>query len=283
VQETLEFSILGPLEVRDQDRRIEVTSPKERLVLAVLVVHANEIVSVGRLIEVLWGDNPPATAANTLQTYVSHLRRALEPDRSPRAQYGLLCTRGHGYELAVPPEAIDAVRFERLARAGRDALPAAPARAAEILRAARALWRGEPLADFSFELFAQSEITRLTELRAAAEEDRVEAELALGRHAALCGELNQAVIERPLRERLWFQLILALYRSGRQADALAAYTRLRKQLADQLGINPSPELVRLHEAVLAQHPDLDWLPPPQSTPGPSTPAALSAVGKELLP
>jgi DNA-binding SARP family transcriptional activator len=276
----VEFAILGPLEVCDENRRIEVSSAKERLLLAVLVVHVNEVVSLDRLIGVLWGDEPPATAENTLQTYVSHLRKALEPDRAPRAQHGLLRTRACGYELAIAPEAIDAVRFERLVRAGRDALPGAPQRAAEILRAASALWRGEPLADFSLELFAQSEITRLTELRAAAVEDRVEAELALGRHVELCSELSRAVTEQPLRERLWSQFIRALYRSGRQAEALAAYTRLRKQLADQLGINPSPELARLHEAVLAQRPDLDWPPP---THGPSKFATLRPGPEEVLP
>ncbi|MGH3789628.1 MAG: BTAD domain-containing putative transcriptional regulator [Pseudonocardiaceae bacterium] len=256
----MEFAILGPLEVLDQHRRIEVSSAKERLLLAMLVVHANEVVSADRLIEVLWGAEPPATAANTLQTYISHLRRALEPDRAPRAQDGLLRTRGQGYLLAVAPEAVDAVRFERLVREGRDALAADPGQAAEILRTALALWRGAPLAEFGLELFAQAEITRLTELRLAAVEDRVDADLVLGRHAALCGELSQAVVEQPLRERLWSQLIRALYRSGRQADALAAYARLREQLAEALGIDPSPELVRLHEAVLAQRPDLDWRP-----------------------
>ena len=276
----MEFAILGPLEVHDQTRRIAVSRAKERLLLAMLVIHANEMVSVDRLVEVLWDNEPPATAENTLQTYVSHLRKALEPDRVPRAQYGLLRTRPHGYELAVPPEAIDAARFERLVHAGRDALPSAPERAAEILRAASALWRGEPLADFGFELFAQSEIARLTELRAMALEDRVEADLALGRHASLCGELNQAVVEQPLRERLWAQLIRALYRCGRQADALHAYTRLRTQLAELLGIDPSPELVRLHEAVLHQRPDLDWSPPqPQPTHGSSPPAEVPVPEK----
>jgi DNA-binding SARP family transcriptional activator len=192
-----------------------------------------------------------------LQTYVSHLRRALEPDRAPRARDGVLRTRGQGYVLAIAPEAVDAVRFERLASDGHDALSSDPGRAAETLRAALALWRGEPLAEFGFELFAQAEIARLTELRAAVLEDRVEADLALGRHAALCGELIRAVVEQPLRERLWSQLIRALYRGGRQAEALGAYTRLRQQLAELLGIDPSPELVRLHEAVLAQRPDLD--------------------------
>ncbi|MDQ3764952.1 MAG: AfsR/SARP family transcriptional regulator [Actinomycetota bacterium] len=280
----MEFAILGPLEVLDQHRRIEVSSAKERLLLGVLLVHANEMVLVDRLIEVLWGAEPPATAANTLQTYVSHLRRALEPDRAPRAKSDVLRTRGQGYVLAVEPEAIDAVRFERLARDGRNALLSAPEQAAKSLRAALALWRGEPLADFSFELFAQAEIARLTELRASALEDRVEADLALGRHAVLCAELSRAVTEQPLRERLWSQLIRALYRCGRQADALAAYARLREQLAELLGIEPSLELVRLHEAVLAQRSDLDWQPAqpqPQPRPGPFVPVEAPAPEEPL--
>ncbi|MEO7195855.1 MAG: AfsR/SARP family transcriptional regulator [Pseudonocardiaceae bacterium] len=278
----MEFAILGPLEVLDQHRRVEVSSAKERLLLAVLVVHANKVVSADRLAEVLWGAEPPATAANTVQTYVSHLRRALEPDRVPRAKDGMLRTCGQGYALIVDPEAVDAVRFERLARDGHGALPADPVRAADTLRGALALWRGEPLAEFSVELFAQAEIVRLTELRAAAVEDRMEADLALGRHAALCGELSQAVLELPLRERLWSQLIRALYRCGRQGEALGAYARLRAQLAEQLGIDPSPELVRLQEAVLAQRPDLDWrAPQPQRAIETSTQAVISAPEEGL--
>ncbi|MGH3814655.1 MAG: BTAD domain-containing putative transcriptional regulator [Pseudonocardiaceae bacterium] len=279
----MEFAILGPLEVMDQHGHIEVSSAKERLLLAVLVVHANEVISADRLIEALWGTEPPATAANTLQTYISHLRRALEPARAPRAQDGVLRTRSQGYVLVAAPEVVDAVRFERLAREGRDALPADPERAAETLSRALALWRGEPLGEFRFELFAQAEITRLIDLRAVVLEDRAEAELALGRHAALCGELSRAVAEYPLRERLWSQLIRALYRCGRQADALGAYARLREQLAEQLGIDPSPELVRLHEAVLAQHPELDWRPrQPQPARGPSGPTVIPNAEK-LLP
>ncbi|MGH3931003.1 MAG: AfsR/SARP family transcriptional regulator, partial [Pseudonocardiaceae bacterium] len=219
----------------------------------------------------------------TVQTYISRLRRALEPGRAARTKDGLIRTRGQGYTLAIEPDAIDAVRFERLAHAGRDALPGDPQRAADLLRQGLALWRGEPLAEFGFELFAQAEITRLTELRIAALEDRVEADLALGRHAALCGELSHAVLEQPMRERLWSQLIRALYRCGRQADALAAYARLREQLGELLGIDPSPELARLHEAVLAQHPDLDWQPAqPLPVRGTSSPAVLVA-SEELLP
>jgi DNA-binding SARP family transcriptional activator len=282
----VEFAILGPLEVLDQQRRIEVSSAKERLLLAVLVVHANEVISADRLIEVLWGAEPPATAANTLQAHVSHLRRVLEPDRTPRAQDGVLRTRGQGYALAVAPEAIDAVRFNRLARGGRDALPTDPERAAETLSRALALWRGEPLAEFGFELFAQAEIIRLTELHLAVVEDRIEADLALGRHAQLCGELSRAVTEQPLRERLWSQLIRALYRCGRQGDALEAYSRLRERLREQLGIDPSPELVRLQEAVLAQRPELDWRPPQTQPhlphrPEPSGPAEVPAPEERL--
>jgi tetratricopeptide (TPR) repeat protein len=196
----------------------------------------------------------------------------------------VLRTEGQGYLLAVEPETVDAVRFERLACAGREALASDPADAADKLRAALELWRGEPLAEFGFELFAQAEIARLTELRITTVEDRAEADLALGRHGALCGELSQAVTEQPLRERLWSQLIRALYRCGRQADALSAYTRLRDQLAELLGIDPSPELVKLNEAVLTQCPDLDWQPQaaPRTERLPSTPAAQTPSDK-LLP
>jgi len=281
----MDFAILGPLEIRDGHRLIKISSAKERLVLAVLVVHANELVSADRLVEVLWGAEPPATAANTLQTYISRLRRALEPDLAARVQEGVLHTRGQSYSLAVAPEAVDAVRFEQLAREGRDALPGEPHRAADTLRRALALWRGEPLAEFGFELFAQAEIARLSELHYAATEDRIEADIALGRHAMLCGELSQAVAEHPLRERLWAQLIRVLYRCGRQAEALGAYQQLRERLAEQLGIDPSPELVRLHESVLAQSPDLNWRPPepqPARNPvelaaGPPPPSAPAAV------
>ncbi|MGH3905826.1 MAG: BTAD domain-containing putative transcriptional regulator [Pseudonocardiaceae bacterium] len=289
----MEFAILGPLEVRSDQRSIELSSAKERRVLATLVVHAGDVVSPDRLVEVLWGGEPPETAANTVQTYISRLRRALEPSRTARARDGVLRTRGNGYTLVVEPDAIDSVRFERLVRQGRDALPHDPELAAETLRRGLALWRGEPLAEFSFEPFAQAEITRLTELRAAALECRVEADLALGLHTALCGELSQAVVEQPLRERLWSQLILALYRSGRQADALAAYARLREQLTEQLGIDPSPELVRLHEALLAQRGALEWRPPERqlahgraATPAPAQATQAPAevpVPEQLLP
>ena len=192
-----------------------------RLLLAALIVHAGEIVSKDRLLEVLWGPQPPEGAGPTLQSHLSHLRRALEPDRARRQDGGVVITHDPGYVLSVDPDDIDAVRFERLAGEGRRALAAGdPEAAAERLSRILALWRGEPLVEFTFEPFAQTEIARLTELRLRALEDRVEADLALGRHQDVAAELASLVLDHPLRERLWGQLILALYRSGRQAEAL---------------------------------------------------------------
>ena len=257
---SMEIQVLGPLDVVIDGRSVELPSAKARLVLAALVVRANEVVSTDRLFEVLWGAQPPDSAANTLQTYVAHLRGALEPDRARRKVGQVLVTRQPGYLLAIEPDRIDAVRFERLAEQGRRELATAPADAARTLRTALTLWRGEALADFTFEPFVQADITRLTERRLSALEDRIGADLALGEHSGLAGELGQLVSEHPLRERLAGQLMVALYRNGRQADALRAYGRLRETLVEQLGIEPSPTLARLEQAILDQRPDLDWSP-----------------------
>jgi DNA-binding SARP family transcriptional activator/pimeloyl-ACP methyl ester carboxylesterase len=262
----MEIRILGPLEIVTEVGPVDVPSGKERLLLAALVVHANRVVSTDRLIEVLWRGQPPVTAANTLQTYVSHLRRIFEPDRTPRQQSRIVVSRGPGYLLAVDPDVIDAGRFARLVAEAHLILQSAPDAAAGLLRTALSLWRGEPLADFTFEPFAQSEIARLTELRLTALEDRIEAELALAEHGALCSELAQLVREHPLRERLSGQLMIALYRSGRQAEALRAYAHLRQALVEQLGIGPSPALRRLELAILRQEPEFDW---PQAATDPS--------------
>ena len=253
----MEIRILGPLEVLAAGDPVEVPRGKARLLLAALVVHANQVVSTDRLFEFLWRGQPPDSAANTLQTYVSHLRRSLEPGRTPRQLSQLVVTREPGYLLAVDRDQIDAGRFERLVGEARLVLGSAPEEAAALLHTALSLWRGEPLADFTFEPFAQSVITRLTELRLTALEDRFEAELALGRHAASCGELAQLAHEHPLRERLSGQLMVALYRCGRQAEALRAYADLRATLLEQLGIDPSPALGRLQAAILRQDPELD--------------------------
>jgi DNA-binding SARP family transcriptional activator len=254
----MEIRILGPLEVVAEGDQVDLPAGKARLLLAALVVHANQVVSTDRLVEFLWHGQPPDSAANTLQTYVAHLRRRLEPDRLPHQQGRLLLTREPGYLLALDPDQIDAVRFQRLVGQARPFLNSAPQQAAALLGGALSLWRGEPLADFTFEPFAQAEITRLTELRLTALEDRIEAELALGRHAALCGEVAQLAREQPLRERLSGQLMVALYRCGRQAEALRAYADLRATLVEQLGIDPSPALGRLQAAILRQDPELDW-------------------------
>jgi DNA-binding SARP family transcriptional activator len=256
----VEIRVLGPLEVVIDGRPVELPSAKARQVLAALVVRANEVVSTDRLFEVLWGAQPPESAANTLQTYVAHLRGAVEPDRGRRKVGQVLVTRPPGYMLAIEPDGIDAVRFERLAEQGRRELATAPADAARTLRAALRLWRGEALTDFTFEPFAQADITRLSERRLSALEDRIGADLSLGEHGGLAGELAQLVGEHPLRERLAGQFMVALYRSGRQADALRAYRRLRETLVEQLGIEPNPTLARLHQAILEQRPDLDWSP-----------------------
>jgi DNA-binding SARP family transcriptional activator/pimeloyl-ACP methyl ester carboxylesterase len=282
----MEIRILGPLEIIEAGRPVDVPHGKARLLLAALVVNANRVVSTDRLFEVLWGGRPPVSGGNTLQTYVSHLRRSLEPDRTPRQQGRIVVTREPGYLFAVDPDRIDAARFERLLGEARLVLRTAPDKAAAVLRAALSLWRGEPLADFTFEPFAQSEIARLTELRLTALEDRIDAELALGGHAALCGELAQLIREHPLRERLSGQQMVAFYRCGRQAEALRAYADLRETLVEQLGIDPSPALVRLQQAILRQQPELNW-PPTQSAAPISAPlpgaTADKVTDKRLMP
>jgi DNA-binding SARP family transcriptional activator/tetratricopeptide (TPR) repeat protein len=264
--------MLGPLEVVRDGEPVDLPGGKARMLLAALLVNPNRVVSTDRLFEVLWGGAVPGSAQNLLQTYISRLRDALEPDRLRRAASGYVVTREPGYLLAVDPERIDAVRLEQLAGEGRRALANAPGVAAATLRKALALWRGEPLADFTFEPFAQAEIARLTELRLAAQEDRMQAELALGAHAEVCGELSRLVAEHPLRERLWGHLMVALYRSDRQADALAAFRALRATLVDQLGIEPSPALARLNEAILNHSPELDWTGAPPEPEGLRIPA-----------
>src|SRR5512146_1935722 len=214
--DTIEFHILGPLEVCDRGQPLELGAGKQRALLALLLLHAGEVVSSDRLIDALWEEPPPASALNSVHVYVSQLRKALGN--------GLLQTRRHGYLLALEPEQLDLGRFERLLGEGRALLAEGEAaRAAKTLRAALALWRGQPLSDFSSEPFAQGEIVRLEELHLAALEERIEADLALGRQAELVSELEALVREHPLRERPRAQLMLALYRSGRQAEALAAY------------------------------------------------------------
>ena len=245
----MDFRILGSLEVWDGERLLELDGPKRRAVLAVLLLHANEVVGVDRLVDQLWGDKAPRNAAAALHTHVSRLRKELGPD--------ILATRAWGYVLRTEPDAIDLERFERLV-AGAENLPARER--ANKLREALALWRGAVLEDLSFEPALAKDIARVEELRLTVLENRIDADLEAGNHTGLVGELEALIAEQPLRERLRGQLILALYRCGRQAEALEVYRETRRVLADQLGLEPGPELRELERAILQHDPTLRSTP-----------------------
>ena len=252
----MDFRILGPLEVSDQGREPAIAAGKQRALLVILLLHANEVVSSDRLIEELWGERPPGSAAKSLQVHVSRLRHALERGDGNGAE-SMIVTGGGGYLIRVEPGELDLGRFERLLEEGSVALAdGAPERALELLREALALWRGPPLAEFAYEPFAQQEIARLEELHLSALEQRIDAELALGRHTQLIGELETLVKRHPFRERLRAQLMLALYRAGRQTEALQTYQRARRTLVDEVGVEPGEQLRALERAILAQDPAL---------------------------
>ena len=250
----MEFRILGPTEVQDGGRRIPLPVGRGRALLALLMLHAGEPVSADRLIDELWGESPPPTARTVVHGLVSRLRRVLEPDRDKAGPGTVLQTLSSGYRLAIEPDAVDAHRFKRMV----DEVRGTPAEVrATILSAALALWRGPALADFAYEPFAQQSITALDELRIQAIEDRIEADLASGRPADLVPELEQLTGKHPFREPLHGLLMLALYRSGRQADALQAYRNARSLLAEELGLEPGPALRELEMAILRQDPTLE--------------------------
>jgi DNA-binding SARP family transcriptional activator len=242
----VEFRILGPLEVVKDGETIKLGGTRQRTVLALLLTNANNPVSVDRLIDALWGAHPPRASENALQYHVSQLRKLLGDGET-------IVTRDPGYLIRVAPNELDLSRFEQLVEeAGR--VP--PDRAAGLLREALDLWRGLPLADLAHEDFAQPEIRRLEEIRLATLERRLEADLALGRHAELIPELEMLVREYPLRERPRAALMQALYGAGRQADALTLYRETRQKLVEELGIEPSPALQELERAILRQDPTL---------------------------
>jgi DNA-binding SARP family transcriptional activator/WD40 repeat protein len=280
----VEFCALGPLGVVIDGRPAPLGSPKLRTVLAALLVDANSVVSSDRLIDILWRDDPPATAKATLQKLVYRLRLLVEPNQGPDR---LLVTRAPGYVLLVGPEEYDAARFEhRLQTARAEADRDRVAEAVTTLDEALGLWRGPAFAEFAYDDFARAEATRLEELRVAAVEDRVDAKLALGRHEELIGELERTVDAHPLRERSRAQLMLALYRAGRQVEALRAYQDHRRYLVEELGLEPSTTLRSLEAAIVVQAAELDYerspltngtLPSGATTasfPPPSVPAAL---------
>jgi DNA-binding SARP family transcriptional activator len=246
----MEFRILGPLEVSDGGGQVSLGGGKPRALLAVLLLHPNEVVSADRLIDELWGEDSPERAAAALRVNVSRLRKALPQD--------VLTTRSPGYVIRVEPDDLDLHRFERLVDEARGLRARGlAADASERVRDALSLWRGPALADFGYESFAQTAIARLEEIRLAAVELRIDADLALGRHDDLVGELEALVAEHPLRESLRGHLMTALYRSGRQAEALDAYKDTRRALVDELGIEPSTALQELERAILRQEPALN--------------------------
>jgi DNA-binding SARP family transcriptional activator/class 3 adenylate cyclase len=259
----VQFRILGPLEVLDDDGRLLLLGgAKQRALLAVLLMHAGAVVSADRLIDELWGEDPPERARSVLQVYVANLRKILEPARPRRAASSLLKTQPPGYLLDLDAHAFDLARFDGLADEARAALAAGDIQAtAVVLRQALSLWRGPVLGDVAAELADQGVLARLEEQRLAALEQRIDADLTLGRHTELVGELEALVTAHPLRERLRGQLMAGLYRCGRQAEALEVYRQTRETLAEELGIDPSRALRDLERAILAQDPLLDWVPP----------------------
>ncbi len=254
----MDFRILGPLEARQAGRLLSLGGPKQRALLAVLLLHANRVVTSERLIELIWGEDAPETVGATLQVTVSNLRKVLEPDHERGSTYEVLISQPAGYLLNLSAEQLDSARFEALATAGKQALLAGnPQAAADTLREALALWRGQALADFPDERFALAESRRLDEMMLQAFEDRIEADLALGRHGEMVAALESLLVKHPLRERLCGQLMLALYRSGRQAEASDVYYKTRDALVEQQGMDPGTELQNLLKAILNHHPSLD--------------------------
>jgi DNA-binding SARP family transcriptional activator/WD40 repeat protein/class 3 adenylate cyclase/energy-coupling factor transporter ATP-binding protein EcfA2 len=278
----LTFRVLGPLEVLDRDRPVRVGGPKERLVLALLLARVNSVVSVDALVDAVWGDRPPRTAERTVHAYVARLRRTLEPRRPRGEPSTTLATVGRGYELRLDAAQLDSSRFEELAKRGSDQLERGDDAASSTLRQALGLWRAEAFGEFPDVEGCVAEARRLEELRLALVEDLVDADLADGRSSELVGEIDTLLRDEPFRERLWGQLIVALYRSGRQRDALEAYQRVRRLLTDELGIEPGPDLRRLEAAVLAQDSSLDVLRPLPAAARAGLPAALAAVGPAFL-
>ena len=244
----MDVRYLGPLSARVDRWEVPLGGPKPRLVLAHLLLELGRAVSTEQLIAAVWEDDPPRTARNTVQTYVSHLRRVLGAEN--------LLSHRHGYSLSIPPEVVDGPRFETLVSRGRELRRTDPAAAVSTLRRAAELWGGRPFTDLDGSPSLQPAVVRFEELRLVGEEDRLAAELDLGRNAEVIGELEVLTAAHPLRERGWELLLLALYRCGRQADALAAFRRARSLLAEEAGVDPSDRLLRLHQRILVQDPNL---------------------------
>ena len=267
------FGVLGPLRVTHGDVPLPLGGRQQRAVLARMLLADGAGLNVDQLADALWGEDVPVGAASTIQTYVFHLRQVLEPDRGRGAPGQVVVTENGRYRLTIASDTLDSVQFERGVDSGERLLAdGAPADAVTELDRALALWRGDVLADLADYEFVTPAAARLADRRKAAVEAKIDAELALGRHASVLSQLNELVDHDPLNERLQYQRILALYRCGRPSDALAAYDQLRHHLADELGVDPSPPLQRLYQQVLAHDPALAWTPPsPPRTDAAATP------------
>jgi DNA-binding SARP family transcriptional activator/ABC-type glycerol-3-phosphate transport system substrate-binding protein len=263
----VKFQVLGPLAVTAAGGEMPVGPYKQRSLLALLLIHRNEVVSVDRIIDDLWGDDPSLDRKNSLHVYLSNLRKVLEPERQRRSEGEVLLTRSPGYVLVCEPGQVDVDEFEAQIAEGRRLIRTDPAAASIVLGEALAMWNGRPFEEFTYERWAQDEIERLNELRIHAVESRIEADLDRGLAAELVSELGSLVREHPLREGLTAQLMLAMFRSGRQAEALRAYQGLVEALADELGITPSSELRRLEERMVMGDPALVNATTPEETPG----------------
>jgi DNA-binding SARP family transcriptional activator len=268
----IDFRLLGTLEAVEDGRPLPLGGPQQRAVLATLLLHANELVPAERLIDMVWGGRPPPTAATVVQVYISRLRKLLGRE--------LLVSRAPGYLLRVSPDQIDIGRAERLIAVARETQE--PARRSALLRDALALWRGAALADFAYEELGREEAERLEELRLTTLEWTIEAELELGHHAELVAELEALLEEHPVRERLRSQLMLALYRAGRQADALSVYRDGRTKLVQELGLEPGPSLQRLERRILTHDPTLDAAQPPDRAGSREERKSVSALFAEVI-
>lgn len=269
----ISYSLLGPVLVRDGDHDLTPGPAKHRALLAALVLGAGQVTTVERVVTVLWGTEPPRSAESLVRVYVSALRRLLGAEA--------IRTVPGGYLLAAEPEQVDFMRFEaKVADARRSAAAGRAAEASEALRAALALWRDEPMADLDSDELRRGAAARLAELRLAAMAERIELDLALGRHRELVGDLRRLVAEYPLREQAWVQLLLALHRSGRRSEALEAYQQARAVLVDQLGLEPGTELRAMHEQVLADDPALSWGPSATPEPCETPPDVADFTGRQ---
>jgi DNA-binding SARP family transcriptional activator len=286
----IQFRVLGPLQVVRDGARLSLGGAQQRAVLAFLLTERQRAVSVDEIADALWGERPPAGYATTIQTYVFHLREVLEPERTKGDPPGVLVTEPGGYRLKIDPKTVDAADFERLIESGESFVERGlPAEGAADLRRALSLWRGSVLADLAGYEFVARLRSRLDEVRLRAIESRIDADMALGRHGSVIAELNSLAESHPLREHLQAQRILALYRAGRQADALAAYRSVRGRLMEELAVEPGAELTNLHRLILNQDGGLQLeraapVPPPTAklSNEPSVPVRRRRASRRLV-